>query len=71
MMRTVLRTEGMHCDGCADHLRYVLDRGAGVSGAEVSHPESRAVARHDDRVADKDRPQALVEQAGFTVELGQ
>lgn len=70
MTTTTIRIKGMHCGGCADRIRRVLKREPGVRRAEVSHPEGRAVVAHDERTAGADRLAALVEQAGYTADLG-
>lgn len=47
-METTILIEGMHCDGCADRVRRVLEREPGVRRAEVSLEAGRARVEHGD-----------------------
>lgn len=70
-METTIRIEGMHCGGCADRIRRVLEREPGVREAEVSHPEGRARVKHEPEKVDAARLTRLVEEAGFEVRPGE
>lgn len=67
-VETTMRIEGMHCDGCADRIRRVLEREPGVREAEVSHPEGRARVKHASQT-DVARLTRVVEEAGYDVSL--
>lgn len=70
-METSIRIEGMHCGGCADRIRRVLEREPGVRKAEVSHPEGRARVKHEPQTVDAARLTRVVEEAGFEVRPGE
>jgi copper chaperone CopZ len=62
---TTLRIEGMHCDGCAETLQFLLGREEGVRKVEVSFDKSEARILHD--TADEKRFASVVRKAGFRV----
>lgn len=66
MTTTTIRIEGMHCDGCAQRVRRVLEREPGVQKAEVSLRGSEAHVQYDEGRITPDRVNAVVERAGFT-----
>lgn len=65
-MKTTLRIEGMHCDGCAERIRRILEREPGVREADVSLDRERARVTHRETAVDAARIIELVEVAGFT-----
>lgn len=65
MSTTTIRIEGMHCDGCAQRLRRVLEREPGVTTADVSWQGGEARVEHDGN-ATTDRLRAAIERAGYT-----
>ncbi len=67
MNETVLKIEGMHCDGCAERIRTVLEREPGVRAAEVSLTNKQARVKFNLRNLDNGRLVELVEAAGFEV----
>jgi copper chaperone len=67
MNETVLKIEGMHCDGCAERIRTVLEREPGVRAAEVSLTNKQARVKFNLRNLDDGRLVELVETAGFEV----
>lgn len=64
---TTLKIEGMHCDGCAQTLQFLLGREAGVRKVDVSFAESEARILHDPSACDEKRLAAVVKKAGFRV----
>ncbi len=64
-MKTTIRIGGMHCGGCADRIRRVLEREPGVREAEVSLEEERARVTHGEPTLEVARIVELVESAGF------
>lgn len=47
MQSLVLRIEGMHCDGCAQSIKRLLEREPGVESAEVSFEAGEARVHFD------------------------
>lgn len=69
MSTTRLRIEGMHCDGCAQRVKRVLEREPGVVEAEVSYKKGEATVQHDAEETPMDRLKEVVERAGYTSEI--
>jgi copper chaperone len=67
MNDTILKIEGMHCDGCAQRLKTVLEREPGVHEAEVSFADGHARIRFRPQGLDDSRLAQVIESAGFTV----
>lgn len=67
MGETVLKIEGMHCDGCAARIRTVLEREPGVRSAEVSFTNKQARVEYNLQSLDEGRLVEVVETAGFEV----
>jgi copper chaperone CopZ len=65
-METVLKVQGMTCQGCVNSVRRVLQALPGVESVDVSLERGEAALRHDPaRSADADFRKA-VRDAGFT-----
>lgn len=62
---TLLEIRGMHCQGCAQTLQFLLGREAGVRKAEVSFAERRARILHDPQACGAAKLAAVVKRAGF------
>lgn len=71
MQMTILKIDGMHCDGCAGRVERVLERESGVHEAHVSHAQGEARVHHDDRVTTADRLREAVERAGYGARVAQ
>lgn len=69
MSTTRVKIEGMHCDGCAQRVRRVLEREPGVHTAEVSYRDGEARIQYNEQAVTTDRLRELVEQAGYTAQL--
>ncbi len=63
-METVLKIEGMMCQHCVAHVKKALESVPGVTSAEVSLEENRAVVTGG---ADPEALKAAVVEAGYTV----
>lgn len=70
MSTTTITIEGMHCDGCAERVKRVLEREAGVRTAAVSYAGGQAEVEYDERVTAADRLEQVVERAGYTARAG-
>lgn len=68
MKSVTFRVSGMHCDGCAQIVRSVLERQDGVQTCVVSFEEGRAQLLFDPARVDASRLQAAIEKAGYRVE---
>lgn len=69
-MQTVrLTIKGMHCKGCEEIVRNVLERQSGVRGCSVSHDNGEArIAFDDDRISAEQLATAISE-AGYSAEI--
>lgn len=68
-MRVILGIEGMHCDGCAERVRRVLERERGIREVHVSHDDGRARVRCAESLVTVERLKTLVEAAGYTASI--
>lgn len=62
---TIIKIEGMHCEGCAQTLRFLLGREPGVHKVEVSFAEGQARILHDPQTSEAAKLAAIVRRAGF------
>jgi copper chaperone len=67
MKTAAFKIEGMHCNGCADTIKALIEREPGVQMVAVSFEESRARILYDPRAVGEDRLVAVVQQPGFRV----
>ena len=70
MNKVTLRIDGMHCDGCAERIRTVVSREAGVEEAEVSYGAGEARIRYNPHVVTEKALTEIIEGAGFRVTGG-
>jgi copper chaperone CopZ len=67
-MRTLVITiEGMHCDGCAETIKALLEVEAGVKASTVSFKEGSARLLYDPAVVDARKLVAAIEKGGYKV----
>lgn len=66
MTTTTIKIEGMHCDGCAQRVKRVLEREPGVERAAVSLADGAAQVTHDSQTTSTGLRQAI-ERAGYEV----
>ena len=67
MNKVTLRIDGMHCDGCAERIRTVVGREAGVEEAEVSYAAREARIRYNPHLVTEEALAGVIERAGFSV----
>ena len=68
-MNTItIRICGMHCDGCAERIKAVLEKTAGVREVSVSFALGQAEIRYNPHAVAQGQLAELVTQAGFGVE---
>jgi len=65
-METTIKIEGMHCDGCAERVKRVLEREAGVKKAVVAFASGEARVIYDGGQTTTDKLRRVVERAGYT-----
>ena len=69
-MQTVrLTIEGMHCNGCAEIVRHVLEQQPGVKGCSVSHENGEAKVAVDTRQTTSERLAEAVQGAGYSARV--
>ncbi|RTR00177.1 MerR family transcriptional regulator [Halomonas nitroreducens] len=69
-MQTVrLTIKGMHCDGCAEIVRHVLEQQPGVKGCSVSHENGEAKVAVDTSQTSGERLAEAVQGAGYSASL--
>jgi len=59
--------EGMHCDGCAETIKAVVERESGVRAAAVSFKEGKARILYDPEATSAGRLVAAVGRLGYRV----
>jgi copper chaperone CopZ len=69
-MQTIrLSIGGMHCSGCEEVVRHVLEQQTGVKGCSVSHENGEArVAVDDSQISDEQLAEA-VRGAGYSANI--
>lgn len=67
MKTATFKIEGMHCNGCADTVKALIEREPGVHMVAVSFEENRARILYDPRAVGEDRLVAVVQQPGFRI----
>lgn len=66
METKTIKIEGMHCDGCANRVKRVLEKEPGVREADVSYEAGEARVKYNEHMVADDRFRELIEQAGYT-----
>ncbi len=69
MKSTTLKVTGMTCHHCVMAVTNALEGVDGVSRADVSLEEGRAVVEYDDATATLDQMTAAVAEEGYEAEL--
>jgi copper chaperone len=67
MRSVMLRIQGMHCDGCAQTIKTLVEREPGVKSAIVTFESSEARILYDPATTDEKRLVTAVEEPGFRV----
>jgi DNA-binding transcriptional MerR regulator len=69
-MQTVkLTIGGMHCDGCSEIVRHLLEQQPGVKGCTVSHESGEARVAVDAAQVSAERLAKAVRDAGYTASV--
>ena len=67
MNNITLKIHGMHCDGCANRIKTLVEKETGVRGAEVSFSSGEANIQYNAQAIDEGRISEIIVQAGFSV----
>jgi len=67
MKTALLKIDGMHCEGCAQTIKSVVERQPGVQAVEVSHGRSQARILYDPETIPEERLVAAVRKLGYRV----
>lgn len=67
MKTATLKIEGMHCNGCANTIKALVEREPGVQIVTVSFDEGQARILYDPQAIGEERLVAVVQQPGFRV----
>lgn len=59
------KIEGMHCEGCAQTIRALVESEAGVHASEVSYPAGTARVHYDRSAISAPAIARVIERAGF------
>jgi copper chaperone len=62
-----LKIQGMHCDGCANTIKALVEHEAGVKTAAVTFKSGEARILYDQATISEDRLIAVVERPGYRV----
>ncbi len=67
-MKTVtFKIEGMHCDGCADTVKTLVEKETGVKAVTVSFADSQARVLYDPQAVDEERLVVTIQKPGYRV----
>ncbi len=69
MQSVVLKIQGMHCGGCAQSIKRLLEREPGVESAEVSFEAGEARVRFDPSRVAAERLVSVLEPPGYQAKI--
>jgi len=67
MNTATFKVEGMHCNGCAQIVRSLLEKKTGVRAAHVSFTDGATRILHDPESITEDQLAEAIEKAGYHV----
>lgn len=67
MKTATFKIEGMHCDGCANTIKTLIEREPGVQMADVSFKRGEAQILYDPQTVTEDRLVTAVQKPGYRV----
>ncbi|MBX9825382.1 MAG: heavy-metal-associated domain-containing protein [Xanthobacteraceae bacterium] len=67
MKTTIFKIDGMRCDACANTIRSIVEKEAGVRMASVSFSEKVARVLYDPNATAEDRLVDAIQRPGFRV----
>ncbi len=69
MQSVLLKIQGMHCGGCAQSIKRLLEREPGVESAEVSFESGEARVRFDPARLGPERLVSVLGPPGYHAEV--
>jgi copper chaperone len=69
MKSVTFKIQGMHCGGCAQSIRRLLERHPGIDAAEVSFESGEARVRFDPTQLSTEQLPGLLEAAGYHAQV--
>ncbi len=67
MKTSTFKIEGMHCDGCANTIKSLIERVPGVQMAAVSFKDGEARALYDPQATSEERLAEAIQKPGYRV----
>ena len=67
MKSATLKIQGMHCDGCAQTIKALVERETGVKAAAVTFETGEARILYDPVATSAEKLVAVVERPGYRV----
>jgi copper chaperone CopZ len=67
MKTATFKIEGMHCDGCAETIKGLVEKVPGVRMADVSFAERQARVLYDPQTVGVERLVKTIQKPGFRV----
>lgn len=67
MKTTIFKIDGMHCDGCAETIKALVEKQTGVQMADVSYAKGEARVLFDPKLTAEDRLITVIQRPGFRV----
>lgn len=67
MKTTTFRIDGMHCAGCAETIKTLIEREPGVKVAMVSFKDAEARVFHDPETTPPERLAAVIQMPGYRI----
>ncbi|MDO8477688.1 MAG: heavy-metal-associated domain-containing protein [Candidatus Rokubacteria bacterium] len=67
MKTTTFKIEGMHCDGCANTIKGLIEKEPGVQMAAVSFTDGQARVLYDPQATREDCLVVAIEKPGYRV----
>jgi copper chaperone CopZ len=67
MKSITLKIEGMHCGGCADTIKGLVEKKPGVHAVAVSFENGEARILYDPQAVGEDQLIAVIQEPGFRV----
>jgi copper chaperone CopZ len=67
MKKVTFEIDGMHCGGCAQMVKALIEREAGVKHTTVSFEDREARVLYDPQSVTEDRLIAVIERPGYRV----
>ena len=68
MNRATFTIGGMHCDGCAQRIKTLLEKQPGVRDAQVSFSSGLADVGYNPQVMTESKLVEIIDGAGFAVQ---